>query len=95
MSTTLDVLAEATPGVLVDIPAGWAAIIVAALGVGGTILTMVLAWLGGLNKRLRNLEHRDRLSWLYIRSLIAHAYLHAPGVPLPEPPDGWLEDSTK
>lgn len=45
-----------------------------------------------LNGRLKRLETRDKLSWLYIRKLIDHAYRHAPGVPLPEPPEGWLED---
>ena len=77
---------------MVDIPPGWVAVIVAVIGLGGTVLGIVLTWLGTLNKRLRKLENRDRLSWLYIRSLIDHAYRHG-AVPLPEPPDGWL-DST-
>lgn len=76
---------------IVDLPAGWVAIIVATLGMGSAVLGVVLTWLGGLNKRLRKLEHRDRLSWIYIRSLIDHAYRHG-AVPLPEPPDGWLEE---
>lgn len=76
---------------IIDIPAGWVAIIVAVLSLCGTVLAVVLTWLGGLNKRLRKLERRDRLSWIYIRSLIDHAYRHG-AVPLPEPPDGWLED---
>lgn len=74
-----------------DLPPGWTAILVAVISVGGTILAAVLTWLGALNRRLRKLEKRDRLSWLYIRSLIDHAYKHAAGVPLPDPPAGWLE----
>lgn len=60
--------------------------------VGGAILTGFIAWLSRVSARLRRLERRDRLSWLYIRSLIDHAYRHAPGVPLPEPPEGWLDE---
>ena len=77
---------------LPDIPPGWVAITVAVIGLGGSVLAIVIGWLNGLNKRLRKLERRDRLSWLYIRSLIDHAYKHAAGVPLPEPPEGWLEE---
>jgi len=73
-------------------PSGvWVPILVAVIMVGGTILGVVVGWLSSLTKRLRKLERRDRLSWLYIRSLIDHAYKHAPGVPLPDPPDGWLD----
>lgn len=43
-----------------------------------------------LNRRIAKLERRDRLSWLYIRSLIDHAYRHN-ALPLPEPPEGWNE----
>lgn len=71
---------------------------IAVITVAGTVLTAVVAavvtMLTQVNGRLRRLEHRDRLSWLYIRSLIDHGYKHAPGVPLPEPPEGWLEDTT-
>ena len=63
------------------------------------IITIILAGLGylvaamiRLNRRLRKLEHRDRLSWLYIRVLINHAYVHN-ALPLPDPPLGWLEDT--
>lgn len=52
---------------------------------------VVIAKLAKLNDRMRRLEHRDRLSWLYIRSLIDHAYRHG-ATPLPEPPEGWLDD---
>lgn len=62
-------------------------LLVAALG-------YVVAALTRLNRRLRHLERRDRLSWLYIRSLIDHAYRHN-ALPLPEPPDGWLDDDTE
>lgn len=77
---------------MTDIPSGWVAVIVAVIASGGTVIGVVLTWLNGLNRRLRKLERRDRLSWIYIRSLLDHAYRHAPGVPLPEPPEGWLED---
>lgn len=59
---------------------------------GGGLLTATVTWMARLNSLLGRLERRDRLSWLYIRSLIDHAYRHAPEVPLPEPPDGWLDD---
>lgn len=68
-------------------------VIIVLISVFGTgLLTAFIAWLVRLSGRLRRLERRDRLSWLYIRSLIDHAYKHAPGVPLPEPPDGWLDE---
>ena len=64
----------------------------------GAIIAIILAGIGylvaamvRLNRRLRKLEHRDRLSWLYIRVLINHAYVHN-ALPLPDPPPGWLED---
>lgn len=75
-----------------DIPAGWATVLVGVIGASSTLLALVLTWLGTLNKRLRKLERRDRLSWLYIRSLINHAYVHN-ALPLPDPPEGWLEDT--
>lgn len=69
-------------------------LIVACIGVlGGGVLTALTTFLIRLSGRIRRLEKRDRLSWLYIRSLIDHAYKHAPGVPLPEPPDGWLDET--
>lgn len=77
---------------MIDIPAGWAAVLVAVLGLGGAGLGVLSHWLAGLSKRLRTLEHRDKLSWLYIRSLIDHAYRHG-AVPLPEPPEGWMEET--
>ena len=55
-------------------------------------LTFVATMLVRLNRRIVKLEHRDRLSWLYIRSLIDHAYRYN-ATPLPEPPEGWLEDT--
>lgn len=76
-----------------DIPDDLVPILAAMVAAAGVAATLLMTWLSGLNRRLRRLENRDRLSWLYIRSLIDHAYRHAPGVPLPEPPDGWLEDS--
>lgn len=68
---------------------------IALLGILGSLLVAALGYvvaaLTRLNRRLRHLERRDRLSWLYIRSLIDHAYRHN-ALPLPEPPDGWLDD---
>lgn len=78
-------------------PEHWTAIILALITLFGTVVGAIFTWLGGLNKRtaemrsrLEKLERRDRLSWLYIRSLIDHAYRHG-ALPLPEPPDGWNE----
>lgn len=66
---------------------------IAMLGLATTILaSIVVPLLIGLNRRIRRLEHRDRLSWLYIRALIDHAYRHG-AIPLPEPPEGWLGDT--
>lgn len=68
---------------------------IALLGILGSLLVAALGYvvaaLTRLNRRLRHLERRDRLSWLYIRSLIDHAYRHN-ALPLPEPPEGWLDD---
>ena len=77
---------------VIDIPASWVPIVVAVIGAGVTILGLVVAWLTRLNHRMQRLEHRDRLSWVYIRSLIDHAYRHN-AIPLPEPPEGWLEEA--
>lgn len=80
-------------------PEHWTTIIVSVIALFGTLVGAIFTWLGGLNKRtaemrerIERLEKKDRLSWLYIRSLIDHAYRHAPGVPIPEPPEGWNED---
>lgn len=66
-----------------------------AIGILATVTTLLTAvvvpLLVALNRRLRRLEHRDRLSWLYIRALIDHAYRYG-ATPLPEPPEGWLDD---
>lgn len=70
-------------------PVVWVPIAVAILGLVGTIAGVVTSKLTKLNARLDALERRDRLSWLYIRSLINHAYEHN-ATPLPPPPDGWL-----
>ncbi|HWL59284.1 MAG TPA: hypothetical protein VNQ48_00165 [Microbacteriaceae bacterium] len=69
------------------------ALVIALLGLGGTGLGILGAQLARLNRRVVKLEHRGRLDWLYIRRLIDHGYKHAPTVPLPEPPEGWLEDT--
>ena len=69
--------------------------IIALITLVGAIILAGLGYLVAamirLNRRLRKLEHRDRLSWLYIRVLINHAYVHN-ALPLPDPPPGWLED---
>ncbi|WP_345751372.1 hypothetical protein [Microbacterium rhizophilus] len=67
------------------------AVVVALIGLAGTALGVIVAQQARTNNRIKRLEHRDRLSWLYIRRLIDHAYRHN-AVPLPEPPEGWLED---
>lgn len=90
-------------------PEHWTAIILGILGLLGTLVGGIFAWLQGLNKRtaalraanekrasdmearIQKLELRERLSWLYIRSLIDSHYRNAPGVPLPAPPEGWNE----
>jgi hypothetical protein len=68
---------------------------IALLTTLATVLLAVVGFItaGGvrLNRRLQRLEHRDRLSWLYIRILINHAYVHN-ATPLPDPPAGWLDD---
>lgn len=71
----------------------WIAVIGVVGVVGGGLITAFIAWANRLAARIQRLERRDKLSWLYIRSLIDHAYRHAPGVPLPEPPDGWLDET--
>lgn len=62
------------------------------IGILGTLLVAVLGYIVALlvrlNRRIRALERRDRLNWIYIRSLHDHAYRHG-AVPLPPPPDGW------
>lgn len=85
---------------LTDIPPGWSVVLAASVtGVLAAIGGVILWWLRQLDKRsdaqeerIRKLEARDRKSWLYIQSLILHAHTHAPGVPLPAPPSGWMED---
>lgn len=74
-------------------PTVWVPVVVSFIGLGGAVLGLVIAFLTSLNRRLRNLERRDKLSWIYIRHLIVHANTYAPGIPLPDPPDGWLDES--
>lgn len=68
------------------------AIISAIVVAGGAGLTFITARIAQLNHRILTLEQRDRLSWLYIRHLIDHAYKFN-ALPLPDPPEGWLEDT--
>jgi len=73
--------------------------LLAVLGVMGSIILTLLGFLTAqlvkLGQRVRALEHRDRLSWLYIRSLIDYSYRHSDTTkyPLPEPPEGWLGET--
>lgn len=67
---------------------------ISLVGIVGTMLVAVLSYIVALlvrlNRRIRGLERRDRLNWLYIQSLIAHAYKHL-ATPIPPPPEGWEE----
>ncbi len=68
---------------------------IALISMIGTLLVAALGWIVAsvvrLTRRLHKLERRDRLSWLYIRVLINHIYVHK-ALPLPDPPAGWLDD---
>lgn len=98
-------LAEVTASF--DIPPGWAVVIGAVVaGILAALGGVVLWWLRQIEKRsdaqeariaaqdarIIKLENHDRKSWLYIQNLIMSHHTHAPGVPLPEPPEGWMED---
>lgn len=97
----------AAQSAVIDIPAGWAILAGAVVtGVLAIFSTVVVWWLRQIEKRsdaqqalldqqaarIQKLEARDRTSWIYVQRLILHANTHAPGVPIPEPPSGWLED---
>ena len=83
-----------------DIPPGWAVVIASTIGaVLAAIGGIALWWLRQIDKRsdaqearIAKLEARDRKSWLYIQNLIVHAHTHAPGVALPPPPPGWMDE---
>lgn len=65
---------------------------VALLAALTAILTgVVLPVVVSTRRRMGRLERRDRLSWLYIRALIDHAYRHG-ATPLPSPPEGWDDE---
>lgn len=82
------------------IPSDYTPIVTAVLGVfsafGVLFASAFIAWLTKLSVRLRRMENRDRLSWLYIRSLIewAHTYGDVHAHPLPEPPEGFFENES-
>lgn len=61
--------------------------------IGAVLIGAIITWLTRMNARLRRMETRDRLSWLYIRSLIDYAYTFADvhKHPLPDPPPGLLD----
>ena len=68
---------------------------IAAIGALLTVMTaIVVPLLVSLNKRTRHLEQQNRSFWLYTRRLIDHAYRYSDTTahPLPEPPDGLLDD---
>lgn len=80
-------------------------VLIAIFGIVGSLIVALLAFLTALmarssarqaqlEQRIKALEQRDRRSWLYIRSLIDYAYRHTDTTrfPLPEPPEGWLDD---
>jgi len=66
-----------------------------AIAILATITTgltaVVFPAIVSMRRRIGRLERRDRLSWLYIRSLIDHAYRHG-AIPLPSPPEGWSDE---
>lgn len=74
---------------VIDLPDDWIPLLVAFIATGGTALGLIAAWLVRLGNRLRYLERRDRLNWLYIRSLIDAHYRAGP---LPQPPEGWDDE---
>lgn len=90
-------LLELAAAGLPDIPDDYVGVIgqlVAVVGTfGAAILGVVIAWLVRLSARLRRMEARDRLYWVYTRSLIDYAYRHADVTkyPLPGPPEGLLD----
>lgn len=68
---------------------------VAVIGGMFTVFTAVIVpLLVGLYRRTRHVERQNRLAWLYIKSLIDHAYRFSDTIahPLPQPPEGWLDD---
>lgn len=91
--TLAELIATALPDLPDDYAPALQAVIAGIFVLGGGVLTAVIAWLTRLSVRLRRMETRDRLSWLYIRSLIDYAYRHSDTTkyPLPEPPDGLLD----
>jgi hypothetical protein len=92
---------------VIDIPPGWALVAAAvAAGILTILGSIVIWWLRQLEERsdtqearivaqdarIQKLEARDRKSWIYIQSLILFAHTHAPGIRLPDPPAGWMDD---
>lgn len=69
-----------------------------AVAIVGALIAVVTAaivpLLVSLNRRTRHLERQNRLAWLYIKRLIDHAYRYSDTTanPLPQPPEGWLDD---
>lgn len=78
---------------MIDIPDGLAVIIVAIIGLGSTVIGILTSNQKDFRRRLKALERRDRLSWLYIKALIDHGHRYS-SQPLPEPPEGWLDEDT-
>jgi len=71
------------------------AIAVAIIGGLLTIATAIIVpLLLSLQRRIRHLERQNKLAWFYTRSLIDHAYRYSDTTahPLPQPPEGWLDE---
>ena len=86
--------------------AGMATVLAAGVTGVLLILGSVIAWwlrrqdkrsdelqaqIGKQQARIEKLEARDRLGWIYIQRLIMSHTKNAPGVALPDPPDGYLD----
>lgn len=81
------------PDVPDDYTPSLTAIVTGIMAIGGILVTAFFAWMVRIGSRLRRMEVRDRLSYLYIRQLIDHIYRHTDTAryPLPEPPEGLFD----
>ncbi|AMB58232.1 hypothetical protein [Microterricola viridarii] len=70
-------------------------IIVALIAVSGGWAAARFGRVSRLEKRITQLEARERRMWVYCRTLIDHGYRHGDGTPMPPPPeDLYGEDTT-
>lgn len=67
------------------------ALIVAAVAAAGALFTSRYGRVHALEKRMDELEAKDRAFWLYCRQLIDHIWQEK-GPPPPSPPSVILED---